>query len=639
MFGLKDFEVSDVEIPKGDDSVEAVAETSETGAEAHPGEAKHDFLNFEFNSRPGASEQGNAAAKALGAMDRAARSFTLYDPGNAAVSHFLEEIESGFQAYLKQYGAMDLRVRPYELVVEDEVIYEENDRERSLAFKLFRDGVRRLVVERDVPWEELLQLLQILSVRYSGIRSSEDDIVTLLWKAGFKSIEVEAVEGFVPEDEEEESGELSDEELRAIAKGQAMNPSQMAGGLEARSKLDRMDASDTSFEVTKEEMEASEDFDLPLPPFPDSKVPVYQFVSDDDYERLMSEDGVSALPGDCILLVSGLIQATQESSFLDPDDFLPLLVEIRDFMLTQGQLDNLMLLLEIVGDYAAFFEADHAVHRMLGSFANSNALGRLIRSVPSGQHEPPAAFYELLDSLPGDHLQTLLDILLEDRSAHSRRITRQMIERYGHGHVDRIKATLMEAKGAVAADLMRTLAHLSSADALLATQLLMGREEIEVLLECMHLLERHPDAPESRPVILAFMRSGEENIRIRAIELLGERRDRRDFPPLQRQALSRTLTMSILEALAIGRSMAKVDPVAAMALYEEWLRPRGFFQRMRPVQRGQDITAIGGLEQLDFEEAEELLKILSKRAGGEVYEMCMTARSRRRRRMQGLESQ
>jgi hypothetical protein len=630
--------VSDAEIPKNDDSNEAVGTSPEERAEPPRTENSPDFIRFEFNARPGASEQGNAAAKALGAMDRAARSFTLYDPGNSAVSHFLEEIEAGFQAYLKRYGAMDLRVRPYELVVEEEVIYEETDRERSLAFKLFRDGVRRLVVARDVPWEELLQLLQILSVRFSGIRSNEDDLVTLLWKAGFKSIEVEAVEGFVPEDEEDESADVSDQELRDIAKARTIDPAQAAAGLKTRADSDRVQDAGAPLFVHKQELEASEDFDLPLPAFPLSKTPVYQFVADEDYERLMSEDGASALPEDCIRLVSGLIRATQESSFLDPNDFLPLLVEIRDFMLTQGQLENLMLLLETVGDYAAIFEADHAVHRMLGSFANTNALGRLIRSVPASQHEPPDAFYELLDSLPGDHLQTLLEILLEDRSAHSRRITRQMIERYGHGQVERIKATLMEAKGAVAADLMRALAHLSSEDALMATQLLMGREEIEVLLECMHLLEKHPDAPESRPVILAFMRSPEENIRIRAIELLGERRDRRDFPPLQRQALSRALSMSQPEALAIGRSMAKVDPVAAMALFEEWLRPRGLLKRMRPVQNGQDITAIGGLEHLDFEEAEELLKILSKRAGGKIYKMCMTARSRRRRRMQGLGS-
>jgi hypothetical protein len=625
--------VADIENPAEDDLVGSPGEPSEEGAEESKEVDNQGALQFDFNARHGASKRGNAAAKAMGAMERAARSFTLYDPGNSAVAHFLEEIEQGFQFYLQTYGPLDLRIRPYELMVEDEVIYEERDRERSLAFKLFRDGVRRLVVERNVPWEELLQLLQILSVRYSGIRSNEDDIVTLLWKAGFKSIEVESVEGFVPEDEDEEKGGLSDAELRTLASKKAADPSSMAGGLEARSQSDRMDSPPVEISFTKQELEASEDFDLPLPEFPPSKTPNYQFVTDEDYERLLAADGVSALPNDCIHLVTGLIRSARVSELLNPDDFLPLLVEIRDFMLTQGQLENLMILLETVGEYATFFESDHPVHSMLSSFANSNALGRLIRSVPSSQHSPPEEFYELLDSLPGDHLRTLLDILLEDRSAHSRRITRQMIERYGHGQVDRVKETLMEAKGAVAADLLRALAHLSSKDGLLATQLLMGRDEIEVKLECMHLLERYPDALESRPVILAFMRSPEENIRIRAIELLGTRRDRRDFPPLQRQALSRALSMSKSEALAIGRAMAEVDPVSSMSLYEEWIRPKGLFKRIRPVQKGQDIAAIGGLELINFDEAEELLKILSNRADGEIYTMCMTALSRRRRRM------
>ena len=633
MLSSEEFEVADIDNPTEDDLAGPPDEASEEGAEGSAEVSDSGVLQFDFSARPGASKQGTAAAKAMGAMDRAARSFTLYDPGNSAVSHFLEEIEQGFQSYLEAYGPLDLRIRPYELVVEDEVIYEERDRERSLAFKLFRDGVRRLVIERGVPWEELLQLLQVLSVRYSGIRSNEDDIVTLLWKAGFKSIDVEAVEGFVPEDDDEEKGGFSEAQMRTIAAKKAADPSSMAGGVEARAQSDRLSSSPEEISFSKQEMEASEDFDLPLPGFPPSKTPKYQFVTDEDYERLLAEDGASALPNDCIHLVSGLIRSAQVSNLLNPDDFLPLLVEIRDFMLTQGQLENLMILLETVGEYAAFFESDHPVHSMLSSFANSNALGRLIRSVPSSRHDPPEEFYELLDSLPGDHLQTLLDILLEDRSAHSRRITRQMIERYGHGRVDLIKETLMEARGAVAADLIRALAHLSSKDALLATQLLMGREEIEVMLECMHLLERYPDASESRPVILAFMRSPEENIRIRAIELLGTRRDRRDFPPLQRQALSRTLTMSKSEALAIGRAMAKVDPVASMSLYEEWIRPKGLLKKMRPVQKGQDIAAIGGLEHIDFDEAEELLKILSKRAGGETYAMCMTALTRRRRRM------
>lgn len=628
--------MSDTEPPQpqdderhGDDVSSDVSEES-----AESGELR----DYDFSLRGDLSEAGLSAAKALGSMDRAARSFTLYDPANEAVAHFLEDIELNFAAYFEQFGDMVLVVRPYELMVEDEAIYREEDREKSLAFKLFRDGVRRLTVKSGAPWEELLQLLQILSVRFSGIRSNEDDMVTLLWKAGFSCIEVDAVEGFVPEDEDQEFAGVSDEELRARVTQRSLNPAEMGeGSIEASELSGLTSAIGGTAAYAPQNSKAPEDFDLPLSNFPGPVTPVYRFVEDAEIERLLGEDSTGALPGDCLVLIQLLVEATKSSDRIDPEDFLPLLVEVRDFMLTQGQLQNLMVLLESVGDYASEFEEDHPVQAMLEAFANFEALSRLIRSVPKTIFEPPPEFYELLDSLPGDHLETLLKILLQDRTAHSRRITRQMIERFGHGRVEQIRATLMQAQGAVAADLMRALSIVSPQDALAVTHVMMDRQEVEVLMECMHLLERYPDTDEIRPVLLGLVRAKEENIRIRALALVGKRAQAEDFTFLQSHILTRSMGMTTAEATAVGLAMSKVDPVAALALFEDWLRPKGLLKRMRPVQRSQDVAAIGGLEQLDFEEADELLKVLAKRAGGAIYELCMNARSRRRRRMQASE--
>ena len=628
--------MSDTELPQ------APEKENDEGA-GSPGPVEHDadsgsLHDYDFSLRADLSDRGNAAAKALGSMDRAARSFTLYDPANEAVAHFLQDIESHFAAFFRQYGDLILGVQPYELMVEGESIYREEDREKSLAFKLFRDGVRRLIVKAGAPWEELLQLLQVLSVRFSGVRSNEDDMVTLLWKAGFTHIEVEAVEGFVPEDEEEALGELSDEELRERVNRRSLSPGEMGAGMTEDAPLsDLTGVLGGTVSSVGVSSEAPEDFDLPISAFPGPIQPVYRFVEDDDLERLQIEDSSSALAGDCLVLVELLVSSARSSDRVDPEDFLPLLVEIRDFMLTQGQLQNLMTLLEAVGDYAAEFSADHPVQIMLESFANLEALSRLIRSVPSTTFEPPPEFYELLDSLPGDHLGTLLTILLQDRTSHSRRITRQMIERFGHGRVDQIRGTLMQASGAVAADLMRALSVVSPKDALDVTHTMIDRQEIEVLLECMHLLERYPDGAEIRPVLAGLMGAREENIRIRAIALVGRRSSAEDFDSLQRHIVTRNLGMTNEEALAVGQSMVQVDPEAAMALFEDWLRPKGILKRMRPIQKGQDVAAIGGLEHLDFEEADELLKLLAKRAGGAVYELCMNARSRRRHRMQAVE--
>src|SRR5512139_4280666 len=150
------------------------------------------------------SPHATAANAAVLALTRAARSFTLYDPANKVVRALIADYRDRFRAVLDGFGPLVLDIHPFELTLGREVVYLERDRERSLAFRLFRDGVRRLSFAADTSWDELLRLLQILSIRYTGVRQQEDDLVTLLRKAGFAGIHVSAIEGFVPEEEHRE---------------------------------------------------------------------------------------------------------------------------------------------------------------------------------------------------------------------------------------------------------------------------------------------------------------------------------------------------------------------------------------------------------------------------------------------------
>ena len=104
-------------------------------------------------------------------------------------------------------GALTLDVHPFQLLREGEVVYREEDRERSLAFKLFRDGVRRLAFEPAAPWGELQSFLEIVALRFAGVRQQEDDVVTLLRKAEFGAISFHAVEGYEPEEDDPEPNE------------------------------------------------------------------------------------------------------------------------------------------------------------------------------------------------------------------------------------------------------------------------------------------------------------------------------------------------------------------------------------------------------------------------------------------------
>jgi len=573
----------------------------------------------------GASDQAVAANTALISLDRAARSFTLYDPTNSAVASFLESIEVGFRDYLASYGAMDLQVLPFELRVDEEVVYEQTDREQSLAFKLFRDGVRRLVIAKGVEWSELLRLLEILSVRYSGVRVNEDDVVTLLWKAGFKAIEVDAVEGFVADDEEVVTEEGMSEEELAEALNQLLE-----------SELDWQE--EDSNQVTDEDDEAllqellKVDLDSPLTELPAPAVVEYQFVDDDDLEELLLEDGGSGLGQDCLNLVSSLLELDlYGDGHVSPDEFMPLILEVRDFCLTQGQLTNLIKLLELLTDYAFEMDEDHVIHAVLQKFANAFALGRLVRSLPSSAQHPPPTFYTLLSLLPGEHVSVLLSLLGEIRTAHARRILRQLLEHFGVDSAELIVESMRGATGPVAADLLRVLEAVDNDRAMQMLSELASSEDNEVRLQCFHMMEAQINRPEVRPVVHQALNFKDEIFRVRALELLCSRGDRRDFPYLLRHILGHALNLSDLEAEASGRAMATVDPKSALEVFTEWIKPKGLFGKLKPVQRGQDVCAIAGLTLITDELADELLQRLSKRSGEKVHRLCVRARITRHR--------
>ncbi|HEY7725383.1 MAG TPA: hypothetical protein VH880_08615, partial [Anaeromyxobacteraceae bacterium] len=151
-----------------------------------------------------ASPAAQAAGAAVTALARAARSFVLYDAGNAVIRQLLESYRDRTRHALDQHGEMPVEVRPFELALRGEVVYSDPDREKSLPFKLFRDGVRRITLLPSATWEELLLLLQAVALRYTAVRQQEDDIVTLLRREDLPGIRLVVVEGFVPSEERPE---------------------------------------------------------------------------------------------------------------------------------------------------------------------------------------------------------------------------------------------------------------------------------------------------------------------------------------------------------------------------------------------------------------------------------------------------
>ncbi len=120
-------------------------------------------------------------------VDKTVKTLTLYPVSNPIAQRFLKELTGRFLGHLQEYGLLKLQVQQYALLYSGQAVYENTDRQESLALKLFLDGIAELVFHEGLEAEELARLLEILIRNYDP-DTADDDLVTLLWDASFAHI-------------------------------------------------------------------------------------------------------------------------------------------------------------------------------------------------------------------------------------------------------------------------------------------------------------------------------------------------------------------------------------------------------------------------------------------------------------------
>jgi hypothetical protein len=117
----------------------------------------------------------------------------LYDSKNAVSERLELDLFERLSAFVSEEGEVQLAVWESQLRCEDAVVFESPDRTDSLAFLLYRDGIRRLSFSPGLELQELRAFLRCLN-RVALLTNDQDDLVTLLWEQDFHSIRYFAIE-------------------------------------------------------------------------------------------------------------------------------------------------------------------------------------------------------------------------------------------------------------------------------------------------------------------------------------------------------------------------------------------------------------------------------------------------------------
>ncbi|MGH9320061.1 MAG: HEAT repeat domain-containing protein [Vicinamibacteria bacterium] len=133
------------------------------------------------------------ARELLRLLVKTQKAHRLYEAKNAVSERLEQELFERLTAFVSEEGEIQLTIQEAQIRCDEVVVLESADRNDSLAFLLYRDGIRRLSFGSGLEVEELRTFLRCLN-RVAVLTNDQDDLVTLLWEQDFHSIRYFAIE-------------------------------------------------------------------------------------------------------------------------------------------------------------------------------------------------------------------------------------------------------------------------------------------------------------------------------------------------------------------------------------------------------------------------------------------------------------
>jgi hypothetical protein len=135
-------------------------------------------------------------AELIGTMVKALRAFQMYLPNNPIYQRAIQNVQAACAPIWAATDELVLKVGDTEFVWEEQVVYRQLNKNESLTWSLFKDGMRALTIRRGAEHQELPRLLATINQARFLAADAGDDLPTLLWAHEFEYIEYRFIDFF-----------------------------------------------------------------------------------------------------------------------------------------------------------------------------------------------------------------------------------------------------------------------------------------------------------------------------------------------------------------------------------------------------------------------------------------------------------
>jgi len=541
------------------------------------------------------------------------KAFRIYPPENPSLTGIRDLLFRKFQSFLKKYHTFVLKIGEHNFSFNKRVLYENRDLKTSLAFSLYKDGLRELRFMEGLEEWEFQGLLDIVK-RSDQINKLEDDLVTLIWERDFVHITYQATDEFW-----EDSPVLIPDDVEQFRKNLTFEPPGHSVD------LDYID------EETGEEINYHEAMVKAAgPPSLAMNRDVY-FLTTEELEGLRKEVEAETSPHFLFNIIDILFEIMALEKKPEPyQDAVNVLSKLLDALLTLGEFQKAADLLGRLYIILKTYELQEWQVKAIGQLAESagdpqriERIGKVLERRNGVRLDEVSSYLKLLkpSSLP-----PLMKLLGELSNPKARRTLCDAICEIGKDSMEQIIPFLGDRRWFLVRNVVYILGRMGKEQAISSFQKALFHREMRVRREAVQALG-FIGGPKAFTLLVKALHDGDVRIRCAAALNLGKVGKKSSLPYLigavqslefhRRESAEKK---AFFDAIGISGADDAIPILQKLLMKRVWFRSK----RINEIRQG----AAGALALIGSRGAKSILEMGQKSKNASIRRACLQALKR-----------
>jgi hypothetical protein len=496
-------------------------------------------------------------------VSKGMRATQLYLPNNPVYQRAVENIRTAFRQIWQATDDLTFDIGETEMRWEDNPVYSQDQRNESIAWTLYKDGVRSLTFKPPVEDAEIVKFLAVLQHAKNLQADAPDDLLTLLWAEDFQFITYTF-------------RELASENAVPIERSDA-STSQMGGGATPGGEAGTQDPAAVRRQVEEEAppkregLVSVDDFDTTLYFLDDNEIDYLHKEVEREYSQDLRRNVLAMLFDLLELQTYGTVRAELISII---ENFIPYLLGAGDFRSVAFILRESKVILQRARELIP--EHRQTLEGLPGRLSQADALSQLLQSLDEAAgHPTEEELSELFTELRSDALGTLMGWMPKMHNERVRELVKTSAERLAVAHAPEVLKALGSTDAAVQLEMVRLAGRLKLPGAPDGMGPLLERGERDLKIAVVEALTTI-GSPNAMRLMEKAIDDGDRDVRIAAVKFLGQRGHRNAFPRIESAVLGNKLRdADLTEKMAFFEAYGALAGTAGVPALEKILVPKG----------------------------------------------------------------